>query len=323
MRSDTNFPWPGSLDELVIYPSALSQPIILQHYQNGTNTIPPIPYDQLILSANPMIYLRLDEPALPIAVNNGTLGANANGTYEPGSTPGVSGVPFSPLGAGNYGCQINNPGGYVDIPGAGLNLTGPVTVMVWCKANPANGIFQTIVGKGDTSYRLDMDWNGYPRFADGLANPDVIGPTRIDDGHWHFLSGVYDGSQSFLYVDGLLAAATNAPATVPGNSFDLWIGGAPDYPVGRTFTGVSDECAVLNSPLAAPQIRQIYYGALPPPDITLTLNRVGNQFQLIWGRGFLQSADNVTGPYVDVPGAPLSPYTINPSGISKFFRARE
>ena len=74
---------------------------------------------------------------------------------------------------------------------------------------------------------------------------------------------------------------------------------------------------------AAPQIRQIYYGALPPPDITLTLNRVGNQFQLIWGRGFLQSADNVTGPYVDVPGAPLSPYTINPSGISKFFRARE
>ena len=119
------------------------------------------------------------------------------------------------------------------------------------------------------------------------------------------------------------ARATNAPATVPGNSFDLWIGGAPDYPVGRTFNGVADECAVLNSPLAAPQIRQIYYGALPPPDITLTLNRVGNQFQLIWGRGFLQSADNVTGPYVDVPGAPLSPYTINPSGISKFFRARE
>lgn len=322
MRSDTNFPWPGSVDELAIYPSALSQPIILQHYQDGTNTIPPIPYDQLILSANPMIYLRLDEPALPGAVNNGTLGTNSNGAYEPGSMPGVSGVPFSPLGANNYGCQVSGPAAYVDLPGSGLNLTGPVTVIAWCKANPANGIFQTIVGKGDTSYRLDMDWNGYPRFADGLANPDVIGPTRIDDGQWHFLSGVYNGSLSSLYVDGLPAASTNAANPVIGSFFDVCIGSAPDYPTARPFNGVVDEVAIFNNALSAAQIRQLYYAALWPPNITLTIAMVGNQVQLTWGRGLLQSADAATGPYTDVTDA-TSPYNVLLSAAKKFYRARE
>src|SRR5437762_7256409 len=129
-----------------------------------------------------------------------------NGVYEPGSVPGVSGVPFDAMGANNYGCQFTGSSGYIDIPSPSLNITGPITVTAWAKANTANGIYQTIVGKGDTSYRLDMDWNGYPRFADGNANPDVVGTPRMDDGQWHFLAGVYDGSaNNYLYLDGLLA----------------------------------------------------------------------------------------------------------------------
>ena len=124
-------------------------------------------------------------------------------------------------------------------------------------------------------------------------------------------------------MDGLLAGSSNAPITVPGSSSDVWIGSAPDYPTARLFNGVVDEVAIFNSALTAAQIRQVYYGATPPPDITLTLNRVGNQVQLLWGRGFLQSADNVTGPYVDVAGPPTSPYTLTPSSASKFYRARE
>jgi hypothetical protein len=42
------------------------------------------------------------------------------------------------------------------------------------------------------------------------------------------------------------------------------------------------------------------------------------------GGGFLQSATNVLGPYIDVPGFPLSPYT-DSSAIpptNRFYRLR-
>jgi hypothetical protein len=55
----------------------------------------------------------------------------------------------------------------------------------------------------------------------------------------------------------------------------------------------------------------------------LSVNRVGNQLEIIWTTGTLQSSANVTGPYVDVPGNPTSPYPVDPTGDGMFFRARQ
>lgn len=340
MRSDTNFFWPGAVDELALYPIALSPTDVMSHYQDGTNSTPPIPYDQLVQPRTPLIYLRLDETnPLPIAINLGFFGTNGNGLYEPGSLPGLPGVPFGGFGSNNYGCEFNGSAGYIDIPGANLNITGPITVTAWANAEPANGIFQTIVGKGDTSYRLDMDWNGYPRFADGLANPDVVGPTPIDDGQWHMLTGVYDGlSANFLYVDGLLAGSGPATNPVTGSPSDLWIGGAPDFGPLRLFNGLIDEVSILPQPLAPFQIQQLYSNAFlsnpvvlsPTPGpgvdnivISLVSNGPPSQLQLTWPCGFLQSATQVTGPFTDVTNA-TSPYGFTPlvSPQSQFYRVR-
>jgi len=301
------------------------------HYQNGTNTTPPIPYNQMIQGRNPLIYFRLDEPALPSALNLGLLGTGANGTYEPGALPGAAGVPFIGLGANNYGVQfpILTPPAYLDIPGTGLDLLGPVTVIAWVNAQPANGIFQSIVGKGDTSYRLDMDWNGYPRFADGDANPDVVGTTRIDDGQWHFLAGVYDGgSSNYLYLDGLLGASAPATSQVTGGASDVWIGGAPDYGNARSFSGVVDEVAIFPSALTAQQIQQIYGSAFnnaapnPSASRNISIRMVNNQVRLSWCFGVLQSANEVGGPYNDLPGI-VSPFTFTPAPARLFFRVKE
>jgi hypothetical protein len=56
-----------------------------------------------------------------------------------------------------------------------------------------------------------------------------------------------------------------------------------------------------------------------PP--TLNFQFGGGQPQLTWPRGTLQQADDVTGPYFDVPGA-TSPYTITPTQTRKFYRIR-
>jgi len=332
MRSDTNFLWPGSVDEVAIYPLPLSPIDIMSHYQNGTNNTPPIPYDQLVQSRNPLIYLRLDEPnPLPVAFNIGLVGTNANGQFEFGSLPGLPGVPFVGLGPNNYGTEFNGLNGYVDIPSSNLNLTGPLTITVWTLPAPGNGLFQTIVGKGDTSYRLDMDFNGYPHFADGQANPDIVGPTPIDDGQWHLLAGVYDGlSENSLYVDGLLAGTGPATNPVTGSPFDLWLGGAPDYGPVRLFNGLVDEVTVLSNALTAPQIQQMYNsafaGGTPGPGVANINIRFTNapntQVQLIWPCGVLQSATQATGPYADMLNTP-SPYTMAPTNGNHFYRVRK
>ena len=157
--------------------------------------------------------------------------------------------------------------------------------MVWTKANPANGYFQTIVGKGDTSYRLDLDQNGHPGFSDGQQTiGDLFATNRIDDGQWHQLIGIYDGAHTErLYVDGRLAATTNSANTpVAGDFSDLWLGGAPDYGITRMFSGLIDEVAVFNTALSSNQVRQLYFSAFSFPPIFNSVNRVGNAINLSW-----------------------------------------
>jgi hypothetical protein len=335
-RSDTNFFFSGSVDEVAIYNQALTPSNIVAHYQAGTNSSPQTPYDQRVLGGNPMIYLRLDAPGpLSVAANDGSLGANANGIYQAGAVPGVPGSPVNGFGATNHACLFNGLVGYVGVPGENLNVTGPLTIVAWVKANPANGLFQTIVGKGDTSYRLDMNQNGYPGFSDGAQTfGDLFGPNPIDDGQWHQLMGVYDGSNTEqLYVDGQLAASTSA-ATIPvaGSAFDLWLGGAPDYGPARMFSGLVDEVAVFSTALSSNQARLLYNSAFSTPPVLTAVSPVGNTFNLTWtsltGRTYqVQYRTNVAeldwnnlGVAVQATNSVTATSDPSPASLQRFYR---
>ena len=56
-------PWTGGMDEFAWYNTKLTAAQILAHYQNGTNAARSTPYATLIMSHNPVAYLRLDEVA--------------------------------------------------------------------------------------------------------------------------------------------------------------------------------------------------------------------------------------------------------------------
>ncbi|MBI3850185.1 MAG: hypothetical protein HY298_07835 [Verrucomicrobia bacterium] len=66
-------PYFGGIDEFAFYSNKLSPAQILAHYQNGTNANRATPYEALIQSANPVVYLRLDElpPGPDVAINMG------------------------------------------------------------------------------------------------------------------------------------------------------------------------------------------------------------------------------------------------------------
>ncbi len=286
VRSDLAFAFGGSLDEVAVYGTALPAATILGHYQNGTNRSPATPYPQLVQASQPLCYYRLDQPApLPAAINLGRVGAAANGLYEPGAQPGAAGPPYPVFGPTNYGCRLNGLAGFVDVPGAVVNFTTPLTVMAWVKLNAANGNLQTVLGHGAASYHLDVDPNGYPGFADGQpVATEIFGPARVDDGQWHHLAGVYDGAHSeFLYVDGALAASTTAATTaVAGNFNDLWLGGSPEAGSSGIFSGTLAEAVVFTNALSAALVRQLFDAATTSPPIFQTTRAAGGVLNLAW-----------------------------------------
>lgn len=78
-----NNPYFGAIDEFAFYADKLTPAQIQAHYENGTNANRAVPYDLLIKSANPVVYLRLNEPSpgADLAINLGDLRAAANGPY--------------------------------------------------------------------------------------------------------------------------------------------------------------------------------------------------------------------------------------------------
>jgi hypothetical protein len=152
---------------------------------------------------------------------------------------------------------------YVDVPENNLNITGPITVIHWIQTT--TGGFRTTLGHGDSSYRFDTDPK--PHWAD--ESPDVVGPNALNDGNWHQLVGVYDGSSEFLYVDGAPVGSSVAGAP-RSNTLDIWFGGAPDYPGGRNFQGNIAQVAIIPQALTHAQIQGIYTALGVPPTVTVS-----------------------------------------------------
>ena len=123
-------PYFGAVDEFAWYSNKLSAAQILDHYQNGTNANRTLPYDALVKSHNPVVYLRLDEiaPGSDVAVNLGDLRSSGNATNRTGVRHPASGALAGRTDAGAFGYQWRNGG-------------GTTTLMPWtAENNPDAGI---------------------------------------------------------------------------------------------------------------------------------------------------------------------------------------
>jgi hypothetical protein len=297
--------WAGSIDEVAIYTNTLDATSIRTHYVRafGTNvdgTAATASYANTVLGNIPTVYVRLDEPAFnsypapatyPVATNYGLAGASANGFYQPGTAPGVAGPPYSGFGGSSRAVSINGVSGGVDIGGgnlpADLNRTNnqPLTVAAWFQGSPADAAarFQEIVGHGNSSWRIALDNNAGTRFNPGngpelqfASMDDVLTNAFIvNDGGWHFVAGVSDGTNDSLYIDGALARTGTGVGSIAGSTVDAFIGGDPGFLVPtwngnvssqpRYFEGQIAHVAFFTNALSAAQIQQLYSAAGVPP----------------------------------------------------------
>jgi Concanavalin A-like lectin/glucanases superfamily/Immunoglobulin I-set domain len=280
----------GAMDEVAVYTNALPAATVLKHYQDATAVNTTL-YTNDVLSANPPVYLRFDEPAYtepsltsyPVATNYGSMSSAADGQYQPGVTPGVSGAPVAGFGSQSTAVQMNGLDAAVDV-GNGLLFgtaldpqgTQPFSVAYWFKANPSDcyGRFQGILGRGDSGWRSSLDNGGSIRWNPG-AGPEIASPGNYNDGAWHQVVGVSDGTNAYLYVDGQLSTSAGGVGSLGGASLDLLIGGAPDYTTSdksgtqqRYFAGQVAQVAFFGTALTSAQVQTLYYAAEVPPGIS-------------------------------------------------------
>lgn len=261
-----SYTFDGSVDELAFYTNALSSNTVAAHYHAATTN--NAGYGAQILTAQPVGYWHFDEPTnavpaaatLPTAFNLGSLSYLCDGTYQPGSVPGIAGITNSCFGRANLACAFRD-NSYIDVPGTWLGFTGPITLVAWVKSPPLPGQTQSIVSLGALLYQLTLDGFGYPHFSDGTQPfGDLIGADPINDNQWHQLVGIYDGiTAEYLYVDGQIVAQSQNATTLPAeNGNDLWIGGDPDPGALQFFNGVIDEVAIFTNTLSPGEVLSLF-----------------------------------------------------------------
>jgi concanavalin A-like lectin/glucanase superfamily protein len=172
------------------------------------------------------------------------------------------------------------------VDGAGSAMTAPnivrtdtsFSVAAWVRADqtPGNRVMGAVSQDGNQASGWYLDYrddNGVKRWSFRLASGDTANPGGFmansaavpQQGIWTHLTGVYDriGKEIRLYVDGVLAARTAAPANfVPWNA----TGGLA---VGREKSAGSP----ANSWLGAIDEVQVYDRALTDADVKATVSR--------------------------------------------------
>ncbi len=174
---------------------------------------------------------------------------------------------------GKFGLYFHGPGSgdEVALPWQDrFNFTGPFSVAVWFRAERFTGMWETLIAKGDTSWRLqqardthflefgtDHDQNGEP------VCHDVIGHTGFADGRWHLAAAVYEPvgriARKRLYLDGRLEGEGEAPLPLHHNDEAVWLGANADRNrTNREFHGAIDEAAIFTRALSRDEVAAMF-----------------------------------------------------------------
>jgi hypothetical protein len=192
---------------------------------------------------------------------NGNVGILYNGpTWNP--TGGVIDGALKFDGTDDY-VQVENESIF--------DITSQITVSAWIKVNAFDRSFQAIATKGDNAWRIQR-WSNTNRIefaCTGLPHNEygnICGNISVNDGQWHHVAGVYDGTNMYLYIDGDLDVSVSTSGSINMNNYKVLIGeNAQPSAHNRYWNGWIDDVRVYNCALDIDEIRCVRDG-LPDPN---------------------------------------------------------
>ncbi|MCL4390573.1 LamG domain-containing protein, partial [Patescibacteria group bacterium] len=147
-------------------------------------------------------------------------------------------------------------GAYVGIPNtASINVGNIKTVGAWVKTNPIAGN-QIVFSTWDNSngYLLYINSAGKAVVSNGTAT--AVSSATAADGSWHYVAGVWDGTNGKIYVDS--NAAVSTAMTINSST--------GTNQIGTSFSGAIDEVRLYNRALSATDLAaEAGPGVVPSP----------------------------------------------------------
>jgi hypothetical protein len=237
----------GSVDDVAIYPVALTAAQIAAHYTVGKigKTAPTTYADRVILDGASN-YWRLNEPSGTTAVD--VIGG-ANGTISGGVTLNQPGA----LSDGDKAMTFNGTTGKI-VTAATLSLPAACSAEFWLNTT-------TVVQKWflscppDATYEIGIYSNAL--FA-GSGSGNVLGVRAVNDGRWHHVVVVQTGTTCLMYIDATLDIS--GASTHVNQTTTIRIGF--DFGSSVSYQGSIDEVAIYPVALTPAQIAAHYQARL-------------------------------------------------------------
>ncbi|RJQ17201.1 hypothetical protein C4573_04070 [Candidatus Woesearchaeota archaeon] len=158
---------------------------------------------------------------------------------------------------GKFGSGLNvSNNSYVtraDAGSYGLNITNSITLEAWVKLDklPTAASYFAVIDKksGTAGYSLDITNETYNYSAriyllNTGTSIKVNSTTNVTTGTWYYLAGVFNGTVTRLYVNGVLESEMNQTATIGTTTNSLRI--AADATPANYFNGTVDEVRISN-----------------------------------------------------------------------------
>ncbi len=161
--------------------------------------------------------------------------------------------------------------GTTRLVGNSFNISNQITISAWAKrsrdVNAFEGIAAKWTGSGNIrSFGLFVENSGEWAFhlsSDGTENVNVVSNSQATNDGWHHILGTYDGTNMFLFIDGINQTDTDTISGIKNSNRQFMIG---DFQDGFLFFGSIDEVKVYNRTLSAEEI--LVLNSTPPTDWT-------------------------------------------------------
>lgn len=171
--------------------------------------------------------------------------------------------------------QFASPNQYIQVPNQASLNPAQITLAAWIKTSRNDDTWRRIFDKSYThGYALSVGGGHTPgSLFKGRAvmelgwdlKTDTWSDQPVTDGQWHHVATTYNGTEEFIYVDGVRQQqVARWPGKVTTNAFDLTIGinrvnPNPQYDeVGASFEGLIDEPMIWNRALSETEVAFLF-----------------------------------------------------------------
>jgi len=207
--------------------------------------------------------LNLDAGNISSYPGTGTTWTDLSGNGNNGTLNG--GVSYSAVNGGVL--SFDGMDDYIALPTSlQIQAYSSMSVSAWIKI--PNGVQQSAdwggyiihngpdYSVGSSIYALAINTSGTAVWSWAGNHLSMTSPSTYNNGNWHYLTGVWDGSNSILYVDGVLIISSAIVTNKTGTAGALDVGGASGLPTARSFNGLISAVTVSDKGLSASEIQQ-------------------------------------------------------------------